>query len=235
MIQSMMSTSASWITTPLPCRPGDRKRPGAVAGHPDRDLRQILGPLQRDLLAVPVGASAVREFPDQLGRRLELAHLDGLQPDRAPRRVAAPDHHHDAPGRHGVERGVEARGDRRLPRARIGHAEPEADALGLRGCGGEERRAVLPEDVRVVGVRPVVAAGLCRLHELDEARAGRIGKDRDAELHGVSIGSAGGSDQASPGSSKRVSARTRVDVLRALLEPAVARTRAVVERAARTA
>ena len=133
----------------------DAERPGAVAGDPDGDLGQVLGPLERDLLAVPVGRAAVGELADQLGRGLELAHLDGLQPDRATRRVAAPDHHDDAPGRHRVERGVEARRDGRLARAGVRHAEPETDALGLRGRRGQERRAVLPEDVRVVGVGPV--------------------------------------------------------------------------------
>ena len=162
--------------------PGHAERPGAVAGHPDRDLGQTLGPLERDLLPVPVGGAAVRELADQLGRGLELAHLDGLQPDRATRRVAAPDLHRDAPGRHRVERRVEARSHGRVARARIGDAEPEADALGLRGRHGQEDGAVLPKDVRVVGVGPVVPRGLGGLHELDEARAGRVGEDRDAEL-----------------------------------------------------
>ena len=136
---------------------GDAERARPVARDPDGDLGQALGPLERDLLAVPVGGAAVRELADQLGRRLELAHLHGLEADRPARRVAAADHHGDAPGRHGVERRVEARGDRRLARARIGDAEPEADAIGLGGGDGEERRAVLPEDVRVVGVGPVEA------------------------------------------------------------------------------
>ena len=135
----------------------DAQRPRAVAGDPDRDLGQILGPFERDLLVVPVGGATIGELADQLRRRLELAHLDGLQPDRAARRVATADHHGDAPGRHRVERRMEAGGDRRLARARVGDAEAEADALRRRRGGGEERAAVLPEDVRVVGVGPVEA------------------------------------------------------------------------------
>src|SRR5262249_38584402 len=114
----------------------------------------------------------------------ELGDLHRLEPDDAPRRVAAADAHRHASVRDVVHGRVPARGDRRVADARVRDEVPELDLLRLRSRERERRVRVLPEDVRVVGPRILETLALGELHQLDHPRVRRVGKDGDAEAQG---------------------------------------------------
>src|SRR5205814_3039960 len=112
---------------------------------------------------------------------LELVDLDGLESHDAPPAVASADAHRHPAVRNVLHRRVPARGDRRVADAGIGDAVAEPDALSLRARDREERVALLPEDVRVVGPAVLEAEALALLEHLDEPRVRRVRQDGDSE------------------------------------------------------
>ena len=166
-------------------RDGQRLRP--VAGDVHRDLGAALGPLERQLLLVPLDRPAVHQVLHHPQAPLELGDPDRLQADDAPRRVAAADaHHHPAAGEvlHGR---VPAGRDRRVADPRVGDAVAELDPFGLVRDEREQRVGLLPEDVRVVRPAVLEAVPLGELDQLEHPRERRIGHDGHAELHGSEL------------------------------------------------
>src|SRR5581483_780639 len=161
---------------------GDAERLRPIAGHPHRDLGQLLAhPLELELLVVPLHLAAVHEVLDHRERALEFRHLHRLAADVAHGGVAAPDAHaHSAVGEV-VQRRVRAREHRRVARRRVRDEVAELDLRGLTRCDCERRDRLLPENVRVVRPRVLESVLLGELDQLEPARPRRVGKDGDAE------------------------------------------------------
>ena len=164
--------------------PGHSQRLRAVARKVERDLRQVLGPLELELLAVPLGLSAVHQVLHHRRRSLVLGDLDGLQADVATSGVTTTNAEDHAATRDVVQRGVRRRGDGGLARARVRHAHAELDALRAECCSRQQRIRVLPQNVRVVGPTDLEAVVLGLLEQAHEVGVRRVGKNGDAEMHG---------------------------------------------------
>ena len=161
---------------------GDAERLRAVAGDVHRDLRASLRPRELELLAVPLDRPAVHQILDHHERALELGHLDRLEPDHTPGRVAAADAHEHPAVRDVVQRRVGAREHRRLAGSGVRDAVAELQparvfsaasvSSGIDSCQRMCESYVQPQS------KPCC---LGELEQLDEARVRRIGQDGHAE------------------------------------------------------